>query len=91
MSNYKKDKSELNPADARIKALEEELDEVKRKAAATEAALTALEGKDAKTKKRYITTEQWQAMSINPGNISAKIKRAGWPPEIEKAILEKVS
>lgn len=39
---------------------------------------------------RVLAGEKAKAMAINPDNIQSRIKAAGWPEDIEAAILEKI-
>lgn len=73
-----------------VKRLEAQLRKLKQDTEAIKGEFGTFKAeKTPEVEKRFITAEEFQARSINPGNLRRKIDRAEWPPDIKQAILDK--
>jgi len=94
MASYTKNKatleSENKALEAEVKELREKLEGVQKETTEIKADFGTMKATLSEKKdKPRITSEQFEAMRIYPGNLRKVIKRAGWPPDIEAAIIEK--
>lgn len=81
---------EAKEKDDEIKRLADEIERLKSETETLRTDFATIKQDASQNKeKRLITADEFQARSINPGNIKKRIKKAGWPPNIEAAILEK--